>query len=79
MMTSDNRFLRDARIEPCELDNWMSWRQSELDALRSDNAALKSALRESERMRRQWRAAAVLAGLLAIFTLMQPVLDRVMP
>ncbi len=77
-MTSDEQFLRENHIEPCEikLPNWMTWRDTEMDNLRLDNAVIKDALRQSNKERQQWRVGCLIAGLFALWLMVMPVINR---
>lgn len=76
-MTSDQKFLKSARIEPCEIPgNWMEWRTDELNALREVAANWIAQAREEAHRACRWRLCAFAGWLLAVMVGAIPVIER---
>jgi hypothetical protein len=78
-MNSDQKFLRDAHIEPCDIrtSNWMEWREEELSALRFANMQQAVWLRGMQADKQRWKIYAVLGWVFAAMLFSIPIISRI--
>ena len=78
-MISDQQFLKDAHIEPCDiaLPNWMTWREEDVDSMRMQIEQQGQYIAWSDRDIRRWKVIAMLGWLFAAMLFSIPIIGRI--
>jgi|HubBroStandDraft_4_1064222.scaffolds.fasta_scaffold03171_4 hypothetical protein len=79
-MTSDEKFLKSAHIEPSMTpyeQRWMEWRSEENEQLRALVIEQGRYMFAQEREKKQWKMVAIIAGLFALWLLLMPAIERI--
>lgn len=77
-MTSDQRFLKDNRIQPCDIreSNWREWRGEEIDNLRDVTVRQGKLINSLMADLGRWKMCAILGWLFAGMLFSIPIIER---
>jgi hypothetical protein len=76
-MTSDEKFLKEAGVTPCEIPvNWMEWRGAEIEQLRASIANWIGQAREEAERADRWKLVAFAGWALAVMLAAIPLIER---